>query len=151
VTRVFHVGLDLGLIANDFEDPDFDDVVDFIVDGDATWYVTDLTTVKGRVAREDIASNQPGSSSRTRTTVGGEVQHELQRNILLVAEARYVQDDYREIDRVDDRAVFGFGGEYLINRYVSLAADYQFEQRWSDEETRDFTRNLVTLGLRTKF
>lgn len=151
VTRLFHVGLDVGFIANDFEDPDFDDSLDLIVDGDATWYVTALTTVKGRLAREDIASNQPGSSSRTRTTVGGSVQHELQHNILVNAEARYVQDDFRETDRIDDRAIVGIGGEYLINRYVSLAADYQFEQRWSDEEDRDFARSLVTLGLRTKF
>ena len=36
-------------------------------------------------------------------------------------------------------------------RRNDLVPDYQFEQRWSDEKNRDFTRNLVTLGLRTKF
>ncbi len=151
LSRLVHVALDVGFIANDFEDPDFDDDVDFIVDGDFTWYVTGLTTVKGRLARRDNATNTPGSSSKTQSTVSGEVQHELMRNVLLVAEARYVQDDFREVDRVDDRAIFSFGGEYLINRYVSIGADYRYVQRWSDDEDRDFSRNLVTLGLRTKF
>ncbi len=151
LTRLVHVGLDVGFIANDFEDPDFDDDIDFIVDGDVTWYVTGLTTVTGRLARRDIATNTPGSSSKTQSTVAAEVQHELLRNVLVVAEARYVQDDFREVDRTDDRAIFGLGAEYLINRYVSIGADYRFVQRWSDSEDRDFTRNLVTLGLRTKF
>ncbi|WP_299625771.1 outer membrane beta-barrel protein [Pelagibius sp.] len=151
LTRLFHVGLEVGFIANDFEDSRFDDEVDFIAEGNATWYVTAMTTVKGRLARRDTATNQPGSSSKTQTTVAGEVQHELQRNILLLGVARYIQDDFREIDRTDDRAIFGLGGEYLLNRYLSLAADYRFEQRWSDVDEQDFTRNLVTLGLRTKF
>lgn len=151
LSRIFHVGLDVGFIANEFEDSDFDDDVDFITEGDFTWYVTALTTVKGSVARRDVATNQNGSSSKTQTAIRGELQHELQQNILLQFEARYVQDDFREIDRLDDRALFGLGGEYLINRYLSMEADYQFEQRWSDADDRDFTRNLVTIGLKTKF
>lgn len=151
LTRLFHVGLDVGFIANDFEDSQFDNEVNFITEGDFTWYVTALTTVKGAVSRRDVATNQSGSSSKTQTRVGAEVQHELRRNILLLFEARYVQDDFRDIDRLDDRAVVGLSGEYLINRYLSMAADYQFEQRWSDTDDRDFTRNLFTVGLRTKF
>jgi hypothetical protein len=41
--------------------------------------------------------------------------------------------------------------EYLLNRNFSLVADYRYEQRWSDRDSEDFSRNLVTVGLKTRF
>lgn len=151
VTSLLHVNFDIGFVANDYDDPRFDDSLDLIFGGEAVWYVTPLTTVKGRAERRDIATSQPGSSSKTQTGVGIEVQHELQRNLLVGLGLRYLNDDFREIDREDDRAVAEVGLEYLLNRNLSLVADYRYEQRWSDRDGSDFSRNLVTVGLKTRF
>ena len=151
VTSLVHVNFDIGFIANDFEDPRFDDSVDLIFGGEAIWYATAMTTVKARALRQDIATGEPGASSKTQSTFGIEVQHELQRNVLLGVQARYINDDFRNLNREDDRAIVGLGAEYLLNRYVSVAADYRYEQRWSDAAGEDFNRNIVTLGLRTRF
>jgi hypothetical protein len=151
VTSLLHVNFDIGFIANDFDDTRFDDSVDLIFGGEAIWYVTPLTTVKGRAERRDIATNQPGSSSKTQSSLGLELQHEVQRNVLLGAQLRYVNDDFRDTDRVDDRVIAGVGAEYLLNRHVSLTADYQYQQRWSDRDGEDFDRNLVMVGLKTRF
>lgn len=151
ITDLVHLNLDIGFIANDFEDSDFDNTVDLIFEGEAIWYATAMTTVKADASRRDISTSQAGASSKTQSGFGVEVQHELRRNVLLGAEARYINDDFREIDRNDDRAVFGLGAEYLLNNHVSVAADYRYEQRWSDEASEDFSRNLITLGLRTRF
>jgi uncharacterized protein (PEP-CTERM system associated) len=113
--------------------------------------VTPLTTVKGRAERRDIATNQPGSSSKTQSSLGLELQHELQQNLLLGGQLRYINDDFRDVDRTDDRLVAGVGVEYLLNRNFSLTADYQYQQRWSDRDGEDFSRNLVMVGLKTRF
>lgn len=151
VTSLLHLNLDVGFIANDFEDSRFDNTVDLIFDGEAIWYATPLTTLKAGASRRDISTGRAGSSSKTQSSLGVEVQHELQRNVLLGAKALYLNDDFRDISREDDRAILSLGAEYLVNNYVSVAADYRYEQRWSDEAGADFSRNLVTVGVRTRF
>jgi len=151
LTRLVHVNFDIGFIANDFEDPQFDDEVDLIFGGEVVWYATGLTTMKARAARQDISTSRPGSSSKTRTNFDLELQHELMRNVLVGAEARFINDDFRNIDRNDLRGIAGLNAEYLINNYASLVANYRYEQRWSDAQGADFNRNIVTLGLRGRF
>lgn len=151
VTSLLHVNFDVGFIANDFDDSRFDNSLDLIFGGEAIWYVTPLTTVKSRAERRDIATNQPGSSSKTQSSLGLELQHEVQRNVLVGGEVRYINDDFRDLDRNDDRVIFGLAAEYLLNRHVSLTADYQYQQRWSNLDDEDFDRNLVTVGLKTRF
>lgn len=150
VTSLLHVNFDVGFIANDFDDSTFDDSVGLIFGGEAIWYVTTLTTVKGRAERRDIATNQPGSSSKTQSGLSLELQHELQQNVLVGGQVRYINDDFREVDRIDDRFIAGVGVEYLLNRNFSLTADYQYQQRWSDRDGEDFGRNLVLVGLKTR-
>jgi hypothetical protein len=151
LSRLIELKFDVGFIANDFSDSRFDDSVDLIFGGEAIWYATPLTTVKAQASRRDIATSQPGSSSKTQSNLGVEVQHELQQNVLLGAGIRYLNDDFREVDRNDDRGVVELSAEYLLNRYVAVAADYRYEQRWSDVENQDFSRNLITLGLKSHF
>jgi len=151
LTSLVHVNFDIGFIANDYKDSRFDDDIDLIFAGEVVWYATGLTTVKARAARRDISTSQPGSSSKTQTDAGVELQHELMRNVLLGAELTFINDDFRDIDRVDNRGIAGVSAEYLINNYASLVANYRYEQRWSDREGQDFSRNIVTVGLRGRF
>jgi len=71
--------------------------------------------------------------------------------VLIGGQLRYINDDFRDVDRVDDRFIAGVGVEYLLNRNFSLTADYQYQQRWSDRDGEDFSRNLVMVGLKTRF
>jgi hypothetical protein len=147
VTSLLHVNFDVGFVANDFDDSSFDDSIDLIFGGEAIWYVTPLTTVKGRAERRDIATNQPGSSSKTQSSLGLELQHELQQNLLFGGQLRYINDDFRDVDRTDDRLVAGVGVVYRLNRKVSLTADYQYQQRWADGDGDDFGRNVGRVGV----
>ena len=151
VTSLLHLNFDIGFVANDYDDTRFNDSFDLIFGGEAVWYVTPLTTVKGRAERRDIATNEPGSSSKTQSSLGLELQHELQQNVLVGGKLRYINDDFRDADRRDDRVVAGLGAEYLLNRHVSLTADYEYQQRWSDRDGEAFDRNLVMVGLKTRF
>jgi hypothetical protein len=151
ISPLFDLNFDIGFIANDYDNSQFDSRVDLIFGGEAIWYVTPRTTLFGRAERRDLATSTSSASSKTQTSAGVEVQHELQRNLLLGVDLRYLNDDFHDTDRVDDRAVASVGLEYLLNRNFSLMADFRHEERWSSEDDQGFSRNLVTVGLRTRF
>jgi hypothetical protein len=151
LSPLFDLNFDVGFIANDFDDPRFDSRVDLIFAGEAIWYATPRTTVFGRAARRDLATSTSNASSKTQTSAGLEVQQELQRNLLLRVDLQYLNDDFHDDDRADDRANAAVELEYLLNRNLSLVTDVRHEERWSNVEGEDFSRNLITLGFRARF
>lgn len=151
LSPLFDVNFDIGFITNDYDDSRFDSRVDLIFGGEAIWYVTPRTTLFGRASRRDLATSTSSASSKTQTAVDFEVQQELQRDLLLGGRLQYINDDFQDTDRSDDRAIASLSLEYLLNRNFSLLADYRHEERWSNLEGEDFSRNLVTVGLRARF
>lgn len=151
LSPLFDVNFDIGFIANDYDDSRFDSRVDLIFGGEAIWYVTPRTTLFGRASRRDLATSTSSASSKTQTAADFEVQQELQRDLLLGGRLQYINDDFQDNDRTDDRAIASLSLEYLLNRNFSLLADYRHEERWSNQEGEDFSRNLVTVGLRARF
>lgn len=151
ISPLLDLNFDVGFIANDYDDPTFDSRIDLIFGGEAIWYVTPRTTIFGRAARRDVATSSASASSKTQTTAGVEVQQELQHDLLLGAEVVYLNDDFNESDRTDDRLIGSLELEYLLNRTFSLVADYEHQERWSTADGEDFSRNLITIGLRTRF
>lgn len=151
VTSLLDLNFDVGFVANDFDDSSFDRRVDLIFGGEAIWYLSPRTTVFGRAARRDLATSTSSASSKTQTSVGLEVQQELQRDLLLGVGVQYLNDEFHDSDRTDDRANASVKLEYLVNRTFSLVADVRHQQRWSSVDGGDFSRNLATVGLRTRF
>lgn len=151
ISPLFDLNFDVGFLVNDFDDPRFDSRVDLIFGAEAIWYVTPRTTLFGRTSRRDLATSTSSASSKSQTSVSVEVQHELQRSLLLGIGLSYLNDDFHDDDRNDDRVSASLELEYLLNRNLSLVADYRHEERWSNVEGEDFSRNLVSLGLRARF
>ena len=151
LSPLFDLNFDVGFIANDYDDPGFDSRVDLIFGGEAIWYVTPRTTFFGRASRRDLATSRSSASSKAQTSVGVEVQQELQRDLLLGVDLRYLNDDFHDSSRNDDRAIGAIELEYLMNRNFSLVGSYRHEERWSNLDGEDFSRNLVTVGLRARF
>ena len=52
---------------------------------------------------------------------------------------------FRTRHRTDNRFDIGPDITYLINRYLSVGAGYVFTKQDSDDNTEEFTRNVVTL------
>ena len=151
LSPLLDLNFDVGFVANDFDDSRFDSRVDLIFAGEAIWYATPRTTVFGRAARRDLATSTSNASSKTQTSAGLEVQQELQRDLLLRVDLLYFNDDFHDDDRADDRANASIELEYLLNRNLSLVTDVRHEERWSNIEGEDFSRNLITLGFRARF
>lgn len=151
ISPLFDVNFDIGFIHNDFDSDDFDSRVDLIFGGEAIWYVTPRTTLFGRASRRDLATSTSSASSKAQTSAEFEVQQELQRDLLLGFRLQYINDDFHDTDRTDDRAIGALSLEYLLNRNFSLVGDVRHEERWSNVDGEDFSRNLVTVGLRMRY
>jgi hypothetical protein len=151
ITEILQAELSVGVSYVDFEDASLNSYASPIIAGEVTWNVTELTSVIVQAFRKESPTTQAGASSRVGTGGSVRVEHELFRNILLYGEAGYTNDDFRGTDRTDNRIRAGAGGEYLVNNYVMLFAQYDFEDRESNAAGRDFTRNVVLLGARVQY
>ncbi len=75
------------------------------------------------------------------------MQHELLRNVLLNATADYTRDNFEGTSRTDNVFGLGAGVSYLLNRNLSLDANYRFTKRDSDDNNQEFDRNVVLVGI----
>lgn len=147
ITAVLFGEAFVGYRRESFDEESFDDVDGISFGVDLTWNPTSLTTV-GLSGGSDIESTaQSGASGNFKTDVLLTVDHELLRNLLLRGTAGYERDDFDGIDRVDDTFDIGASLTYLLNRYLSVTGGYLFTDRSSDDETEEFSRNRIRLGL----
>lgn len=130
-----------------YDDARFDtqDGVNF--GGALTWLPTALTTVRLSLDRDLVATTRDGSAGNFRTDIDLGVDHDIRRNIRLSANAGFRQNDFRGIDRKDDTIRLGAGASYLLNRNLSVDANYTFTDRDSNINVNDYRRHIVRLGV----
>jgi hypothetical protein len=131
----------------DYDADFFDDTDGFSLGAGLTWNVTQLTTIELDARRDVEETTDFGASGRFATVAEIEVNHELFRNLLLNGLVGYRNDDYEGIDLTEDTFTAGVGATYLMNRYLALELAYRFDDRSSDFDSEEFTRNVVTLGV----
>ena len=77
-----------------------------------------------------------------------EVQHDLRRNVSLIAAVTVSEADYRGIALRED----GFAGslrlDYRLTRSVALRASFTHERLKSTDHGSDYTANVYLVGLR---
>ncbi|MEQ8968457.1 MAG: outer membrane beta-barrel protein [Azospirillaceae bacterium] len=140
-----------GVFYDTFEDDAEEDEFGFALDGELDWNVTDLTTVTFQANSGSEATDVAGASSLFTLGAGVRVEHELRRNILLDADVSAQFEDFQGSTREDDVYEAGLGIEYLVNRNFAVFAGYDFFMRSSSVETEDFSKNVVSVGVRGQF
>lgn len=132
-------------------------VSDFTFGASLLW-VGDLTSLKLSVDRgvtETTAqpndfvdqTDDPSAAGLLTTRFGARVEHELQRNLLLSADASFTKMDFVNTFRKDDVIDAGVGFKYLVNRTFSLNADYKYGERASDQPFSDYDRHSFMVSL----
>ena len=106
-----------------------------IVEGAVTWTPTGLTTVSATAARYITDATAEATVAKTETALKFSVDHELFRNIILNANARFIEDDYADNGGSQQFYAVGGGVTWRLNRYVRLVADYNFYSRQSQYGT----------------
>lgn len=120
----------------------------FTYGGNVLWNPTGLTSVQLRLINEVNESTETGSSGFVSSGISVQVDHELQRNILIGGLVGYTENDYRGIERTEDIWNATANLDYLLNRNLRVGLGYRYTTRDSTASNQDYTRNIVTLSLR---
>jgi hypothetical protein len=112
------------------------------------WNLSGLTTLTGNVAREVQETIAAGASNFVQTRARLNLDHELQRNIILSGLLGYATNDYSGIAREDDIWSLGAGMKYLFNQHFHAYANYTFTTQDSNVNANSYDQNKILFGIR---
>ena len=122
------------------------------VDGRLQWFPTEITTVTFSAQRTVFDPGLLNSSVAFDTAVGVHVDHELRRNILLLGDLGYEEQDFQDIDRKDKITSVSAGVGYKLNRRARVDFTYAFRNQDSSGVATPFgpkfSDNSVSVTLR---
>ena len=112
------------------------------------WFATELVTAHLVASRIIDDTTVSGASSADVRRIGASVDYELLRNLILQPHFDYFDSKFNGITRDDRTTSGGIEAQYLMNNYLALYTGYTYQQRATNAAGRDYTDNLVTLGIR---
>jgi hypothetical protein len=143
-----------GYNVRDYESGELDDVNGWGANGSLTWNVTPLTSIildlSSEIDETTVEYDGDVATANFQNSAGLDVTHELLRNVLLNANIGYERDEFQGTSRTDNIYSAGGGVTYLINRNLSLNANYRYTHRDSDDDTAEYGRNIVLVGITAK-
>lgn len=139
----------VGQFNRDYDGPPKTSLSGLAVASNVDWYVTQLTTVHFNANRNAQEDGATANNPYVESTYGVRADHELLRNVILMAGVQAGTRDYQSIDRNDQFTSIEVGADYMLNRRVGLSARYRRDDVTSDgaDRYRDYTVNAVYLGV----
>lgn len=132
------------------EDRRLKEIDGLIVDANATWRVTELTSLLFN-ARSDVSetttANVGGSMFRT---YGIEARHALRRNLIASAALQYSTQDSQNGIIEEDELRTTLGLEYFLNRDTVIVGRYAHTAFDAIGEASDYSSDEVHVGLRLR-
>ena len=126
VTELLRVAGGVGYFHRTYPNPLFRPFGGVAIDLRASYYLTPLTTLTGIASRQPDEASIARSSGYIATRLGGRIDHELLRNLVVYLTADYSSASFKGIDRRDQAADGGAGVDWMLNRWftASVAATY---------------------------
>ncbi|WAC59211.1 outer membrane beta-barrel protein [Brevundimonas sp. SL130] len=121
-----------GYISQSYDNAAYTDIDGFGGRAQLEWFPTELTTVTANVSRTIEDAGIIGSAGYLSSEVGGKVDHELLRNLILTGQLTYSKDDYNAIDRDDQRVNASMAATYLLNRNYGVTTTLSYLDLSSD-------------------
>jgi hypothetical protein len=159
LTRVINGEVYAGYLSQMYDDSRLKTNSGFGFGGNLLWNVTQLTSLRATLARTVEETTQfatvggvnVDASGYLQTAVKLSAEHELLRNVLLSAYVSYLNADYNGINRTDDQYEANVEGRYLLNRILSVTADFTYTKRDSNVVGVPYDRAIGMLALRAGF
>jgi hypothetical protein len=151
LTNVIAGDVSIGYFSRNYDDVRLPTVNGVSTEINVEWYASRLTTVRLGGSRRVQETTLTNFSGYVETSFDVAVDHELLRNLILTGLVRYEKRKYEGITgfaRDDDTVMVSGRGLYLINRNLSVLAEYRFEDRDSSAPTQDYARHIVELSFR---
>ena len=152
-SQIYGSGVLYGDFFIGFKEQDYDDLRLKTINGisgggSLTWLPSGLTTVNLSSSRLIHETTVDTASGIFETKAKLDIDHELLRNLLLNLNVSFSHEDYVGIGREDKYFDVGIGANYLMNRNVNFALQYNFSNRSSSNSGSDFDRNILSLGVK---
>ena len=138
----------VGYARRSYSDPSLPDISGLIVDSSLVWKATGLTKVTLAVKSSIEETTLTGASGLFRREAKITVDHAFQRWLIGSVSVAYGLDDYRGVDRRDDKFGLSTALTYNLNRSLALKGELRREWLHSNAPGQDYTANIVLLGLR---
>lgn len=145
--------LGVGYLSQSFDNNAFGDINGLGARGQLEWFPTQLVTLTLTGSRTIEDAGIPGSSGYLSSNLGGQVDYELMRNVILTGKAGWGEDDYKGIDRNDKRTTAGLSATYLMNRRLGVTVSYDYSKQKSGgvDGGNDFSVNRVGATLTVQY
>ena len=149
LTQLIRGEVQVGYLQQNYDNHFYGDVSGVALRGRAQYFFSPLTTFSLEASRTPEDAAIQGAGGFLSTAVEARVDHELRRDLILNARFRYRHDQYMGVSRTDDLNIESAGVVYLVNRNLSLRADYEHYDQSSTLAASgpNFTVNRVFLSL----
>lgn len=156
ITRITTAEVYVGYLKQYYENPLFKSPSGVGFGANLIWNVSPITTIKGGFSQAVAETTLDNASSSLETSVQLTAEHELLRNLLLLASVGYVHDDYQQVGPSRSDNTFGVdaGARYLINRNWTATLDVNYSQRDSSAgniPTGNYDRVQVIAAIKLGF
>ncbi len=135
----------------DFDRSDLASVANMLLEGQVEWLPTQRLTLFGSVQHAIVDTFGADDDGRIETSLKASAAYELLHNLVGYADFAIKETDYLGSDRQDRTWQAGAGLEYLHTKNWSFSLGYQFENRESNDQEFDRTRNQVRVGAKLAF
>jgi len=148
ITRTLTGEVSGGIQARVYDDPRLETLVGPLVEASVLWSASPLTTVRLRGQSTIEETTLPFSSGATTQSATLEVQHDLRRNLSVVAAVSASDTRYDGV-RLEEQTLTGTVRiDYRLTRSVALRASFTHERLKSTSPGADYTANVFLVGLR---
>lgn len=129
LTRLIQASVGLGYTSFDYVSPALDDFSGFAVDVQGVWSVTPRLQLTFGASRSVAETTVAGASGAIQ--LGGQVgaEYSLLRNVVLRANAGFLNVDYDGANRTDNLFNAGFGVGWRVTRDLTVSPSYRFGLR----------------------
>jgi hypothetical protein len=141
-----------GVYRFDADDPLISKHTGFQLGAGLDYALTPRTTITLTAFRGDAATVQPGANGRTDTRVRLGFKQEVRHNIRIASGLEWRKVEYRGlVDQDQDKWAADVEVEYLLNRYMAVAAIGRYNGRQSEVQGQDYNRFQAGLALRLRY
>ena len=149
ITQLIRGQFQLGYLSQNYQSNLFHTVTGPAANAKVEYFLSALTTITLTANRDVIDAVDPTAISFLQTHGGCQIDHQVRENIILSAKASYETDDFKGVQRNDQRESASLSGTYLLNRYLGLTAGYSLLNETSSGQDRveSFIANVVSLSL----
>jgi len=111
-----------------------------------TYDPTALTSLTASANRSIADSALIGVPGVLQTTYTLQVRHELLRSLIITLDTQYNRENYRGIDRRQNRIAAGISITKFINRYLTASIRYDYQTSNSSGEVRGISYKENRIG-----